>query len=66
MIKKIHLKNILFNGIQIKRTHLNIESFVCDFIFKYIYCENKGSGNSGPFHIKRKAHAEEEEMLEDE
>ena len=26
----------------------------------------KGSGDSGPFHIKPKAHAKEEEMLEDE
>ena len=29
------------------------------------YCGAKGSGDSGPFHIKPKAHAEEEEMSED-
>ena len=33
---------------------------------KKIYCGAKGSGDSGPFNIKPKAHAEEEEMLEDE
>ena len=30
------------------------------------YCGVKGFGNSGPFHIKPKAHAKEEEMSEDE
>ena len=30
------------------------------------YCGAKGSGDSGPFDIKPKAHAEEEEMPEDE
>ena len=30
------------------------------------YCGAKGSGNLGPFHIKSKAHAEEEEMSEEE
>ena len=30
------------------------------------YCGAKGSGDSGPFHIKPKAHAKEEEMPEDE
>ena len=30
------------------------------------YCEAKGSGDSGPFNIKPKAHAEEEEVPEDE
>ena len=30
------------------------------------YCGAKGSGDPGPFHIKLKAHAEEEEMPEDE
>ena len=29
-------------------------------------CGAKGFGNPGPFHIKPKAHAEEEEMSEDE
>ena len=29
------------------------------------YCRAKGFGNPGPFHIKPKAHAEEEEMSED-
>ena len=29
------------------------------------YCGAKGSGNLGPFHIKPKAHAEEEEMSEE-
>ena len=29
------------------------------------YCGAKGSRDSGPFHIKPKAHAEEEEMSED-
>ena len=29
------------------------------------YCGAKGSGNLGPFHIKSKAHAEEEEMSEE-
>ena len=30
------------------------------------YCGAKGSGDSGPFDIKPKAHVEEEEVLEDE
>ena len=30
------------------------------------YCGAKEFGNSGPFHIKPKAHTEEEEMSEDE
>ena len=30
------------------------------------YCGAKGFGNLGPFHIKPKAHAKEEEMSEDE
>ena len=30
------------------------------------YCGAKGSGDSGSFDIKPKAHAEEEEVLEDE
>ena len=30
------------------------------------YCGAKGCGNPGPFHIKHKAHAEKEEMSEDE
>ena len=30
------------------------------------YCGAKGSGDSGPFNIKPKAHAGEEEVLEDE
>ena len=30
------------------------------------YCRVKGSGDPGPFHIKPKAHTEEEEMPEDE
>ena len=30
------------------------------------YCGAKGFGDSGPFHIKPMAHAEEEEMSEDE
>ena len=30
------------------------------------YCRTKGSGDSGPFNIKPKAHIEEEEVLEDE
>ena len=30
------------------------------------YCGAKGSRDSSPFHIKPKAHAEEEEMPEDE
>ena len=30
------------------------------------YCGAKGSRDSGPFHIKLKTHAEEEEMPEDE
>ena len=30
------------------------------------YCGAKGSGDSSPFDIKPKAHAEEEEVLEDE
>ena len=29
------------------------------------YCGAKGFGNLGPFHIKPKAHAKEEEMSED-
>ena len=32
----------------------------------YIYCGAKGSGDLGPFHIGPMAHAEEEEMFEDE
>ena len=36
-------------------------------LYIYIYiCGAKGSKDSGPFHIKPKAHAEEEEMPEDE
>ena len=31
-----------------------------------VECGAKGSGDSGPFHIKLKAHAEEEEIPEDE
>ena len=30
------------------------------------YCGAEGCGNPSPFHIKPKAHAEEEEMSEDE
>ena len=30
------------------------------------YCGAKGFRDSGPFHIKPKTHAEEEEVLEDE
>ena len=30
------------------------------------YCGAEGCGNPGPFHIKPKAYAEEEEMSEDE
>ena len=30
------------------------------------YCGAKGSKDSGPFHIKPKAHAEKEELPEDE
>ena len=30
------------------------------------YCGAKGFGNPGPFHIRPKAYAEEEEMSEDE
>ena len=30
------------------------------------YCGAKGSGDFGPFHVKPKAHTEEEEMSEDE
>ena len=30
------------------------------------YCGAKGSRDSGPFHIKPKAHADEKEMLDDE
>ena len=30
------------------------------------YCGAKGFGNPDPFHIKPKAHAEEEDMSEDE
>ena len=30
------------------------------------YCGAEGCGNPSPFHIKLKAHAEEEEMSEDE
>ena len=30
------------------------------------YCGAKGIGNPGPFHIKPKAHVEEEEMSKDE
>ena len=32
----------------------------------YYDCEAEGFGNPGPFHIKPKAHAEEEETSEDE
>ena len=32
----------------------------------YNFYGAKGFGDSGPFHIKPKTHAEEEEMLEDE
>ena len=39
------------------------------YIYIYIYtyiCGAKGFGNLNPFHIKPKAHAEEEEMPKDE
>ena len=37
------------------------------YIYIYIYiCGAKGFGDPGPFHIKPLAHAEEEEMSEDE
>ena len=32
----------------------------------YNFCGAKGSGDSGPFHIKPKTHVEEEEMSEEE
>ena len=35
------------------------------YIYIYI-CGAEGCGNPSPFHIKPKAHAEEEEMFEDE
>ena len=35
-------------------------------IFIIYICGAKEFGNLGPFHIKSKAHAEEEEMFEDE
>ena len=34
-------------------------------IYIYIYCGAEGCGNPSPFHIKPKAHVEEEEMPED-
>ena len=41
--------------------------FKLDYTKLYIpYCGAKGSRDSGPFHIKTKAHAEEEEVPEDE
>ena len=36
------------------------------YIYIYIYCGAKGIGDPGPFHIKPMAHAEEEEMFENE
>ena len=36
------------------------------FYYKNEYCGVKGSGDSGSFHIKSMAHAEEKEMSEDE
>ena len=39
---------------------------MCVYIYIYIYCGDKEFGDPGPFHIKPKAHAEEEEMSEDE
>ena len=41
--------------------------FKLDYTKLYIpYCGAKGSRDSSPFHIKPKAHAEEEEVSEDE
>ena len=40
--------------------------FLLTMTFGLMYCGAKDSGNPGPFHIKPKAHAEEEEMFEDE
>ena len=34
--------------------------------YKNEYCEVKGSGDPGPFHIGLMTHAKEEEMSEDE
>ena len=40
---------------------------VCVCVRVYIYiCGTEGFGNPSPFHTKPKAHAEEEEMSEDE
>ena len=40
--------------------------YLLDRNYIYIYiCEAKGSGDSSPFDIKPKAHAEEEEVPED-
>ena len=43
------------------KTRQNILIMVCQH-----YCGAKEFGNPSPFHIKPKAHAEEEEMSEDE
>ena len=42
-----------------------IDYFKRIYIYIYIYCGAKEFGNLGPFHIKPKAHVEEEEMSED-
>ena len=44
---------------------INIKYFVEALKFKTL-CGAKGSGDPGPFHIKPKAHTEEEEMSNDE
>ena len=50
-------------------THISFIFRCCVVIYIYIYiyyCGAKGSGDSGPFNIKPKAHAGEDEVLEDE
>ena len=39
--------------------------FLFYFMSSYTYCGAKESGNPSPFHIKPKAHTDEEEMSED-
>ena len=45
---------------------LNIQVSIIFRVIWYIYCGAQGFDNLDPFHIKPKAHTEEEEMSEDE
>ena len=65
-------KNVFHNNfLKMENLHFISNTIPTNFFkeltkYKNDYCGAKGSGNPDPFHIKPKAHAEEEEMSEDE